>query len=1019
MKSPRQHSSGIINRDAARDAPALFNDRLPRKTASRQITQAPTGKKKQAFIAGIYKATAAEWCEQLLEDDSKAWLVDRAKRLTSTEWFRACRERFTAFSIGMLTQEGFKGAAAQEDTGAMELLVRQWLHTRLVQMQQPAWKEGLGCGVIPLWSPLHGGASSSTPPRFDCMVVEPFNPDWDPSFLMDYSGSLRIAEAVTALHADLSEFESTRFNALLSELCDLNDDLQGHLAKAHQQATSDVTTWLKRILEPNLSTLHSVEPFGSSILGCATEQSDVDLMAFVHSSLPPHSLVRVSTEAMEASPPAWLVPGSPNEVLQTSKCPVLTFEYKLADADVVCIEQKSRARTRELCKELGMVLKHDEAGAFTVRSLSIDVVFNSPLTMQENRILKETFRTKSARRLLVWLKHWTKSGGINEPKAGTLSSFGWRLILMSVLIESGSVPCLRDGFQESCNIGECISGVNVWFARREQAAAEEPLEEDEFCLIAHFAAELVKCVGADSMRVFQCVTSTAQRTMDCTWKAMAQSEEVSPSIEAALQMFPQGCTRLLICDVDGCIFNITPELLAQDLEGDAFFFNSKESIPAVVAEHTFDFLAAASARGFAIAIVSGRDEGILPHVKRVVEQRHGPNARTIRPFCYLFKSLGSHVPTVEHKKRAIHGLLAQCEKSGIDIQTVGLIDDMDAHMSAFVEGARPFQKPLFSLTAVSTPTLGIRLRPYSDSTRDIVILALPSGSRKAAILHRVNEQLGSSGVQSRVVEWRSGGAEQWPLFVKEIVSCLVVPSIRLILVKIVPDIEKVKKLSLFLGGEGRVVCFHEPSGATASTALTQGKRLAQLSRVLRTNEARSDRPGQGQHVKVPEGLTLWPRDDSSYQRWAEEVWSRENGVSRLYTHLGKKARKAAQLMEKQSDAPRLEGVAFEFYEKNSPAGDLAMVGGSASSILDAQKSAGKKRREVLKLMGALALECDDDQGFCSIERDLSTVVDEISAHLVAWVAARGSTSEDGHQGALEAALRPFVDIGSPEPGAGK
>ena len=48
--------------------------------------------------------------------------------------------------------------------------------------------------------------------------------------------------------------------------------------------------------------------------------------------------------------------------------------------------------------------------------------------------------------LLLWLKHWTKAAGINEPKTGTLSSFGWRLLLLAVLIERGELPCLREGF---------------------------------------------------------------------------------------------------------------------------------------------------------------------------------------------------------------------------------------------------------------------------------------------------------------------------------------------------------------------------------------------------------------------------------------------------------------------------------------------------------------------------------------------------------------------------------------------
>ena len=59
--------------------------------------------------------------------------------------------------------------------------------------------------------------------------------------------------------------------------------------------------------------------------------------------------------------------------------------------------------------------------------------------------LPEMPSTQVAYQLLIWLKYWTKAHGINDPKKGSLGSFGWRCILLAVLGELGVVPCLRAG----------------------------------------------------------------------------------------------------------------------------------------------------------------------------------------------------------------------------------------------------------------------------------------------------------------------------------------------------------------------------------------------------------------------------------------------------------------------------------------------------------------------------------------------------------------------------------------------
>ena len=56
----------------------------------------------------------------------------------------------------------------------MSGLVATWLRTRLLKQRNAAWKDGLRTeGWVPLW---RGSVKTSKPPTFDCIIVEPMNP---------------------------------------------------------------------------------------------------------------------------------------------------------------------------------------------------------------------------------------------------------------------------------------------------------------------------------------------------------------------------------------------------------------------------------------------------------------------------------------------------------------------------------------------------------------------------------------------------------------------------------------------------------------------------------------------------------------------------------------------------------------------------------------------------------------------------------------------------------------------------
>ena len=59
-----------------------------------------------------------------------------------------------------------------------------------------------------------------------------------------------------------------------------------------------------------------------------------------------------------------------------------------------------------------------------------------------------------------------------------------------------------------------------------------------------------------------------------------QQLPASEHVVQAVQSLPQAAVKLLVCDVDGVLFNISTEMLAAAfVDRDGFFFNTKQSVP--------------------------------------------------------------------------------------------------------------------------------------------------------------------------------------------------------------------------------------------------------------------------------------------------------------------------------------------------------------------------------------------------------------------------------------------------------
>jgi hypothetical protein len=504
---------------------------------------------------------------------------------------------------------------------------------------------------------------------FDCLIVEPFDPFADPMYLLTSAGSVKTAAAIRAMQEHLrarhqrsdsgADGDEKDFGRALQELQRRNMREQRIVNEVHAGTVRHaVEHWLRTVLlsRLNLGTieagevdcastgtssisaqnwLESVEIFGSLKLGCATRASDLDLAAFIHTTLPPTSLVRVAADCLkEASePPQWLrSPDTVLEVLQSSKCPVLTFEFLVPRGSLETEINTGAVDNGFLTSVLGFEITTGEASDChsDLVSISVDLTFNQTTSLKDTNFLRDSFfpgmapeasgqkcspstlapltlpSTESTdytiQQLLLWLKHWTKSAGINEPKTGTLNSFGWRLMLLAVLIEDGTLPCLREGFTSNGSAEHTLIGLNVWYKTNAgtktvgvsgSLSAPTALE-----MITHFVDELALCCSAASsatsatQRVFQVLTTDQRCDFDMLWDAMTiqGGNLCNPVVDRAIEAeFPTGCSmereedcptvKLLVVDVDGCLFDISPALLAKDLEGDTFFFNSKDSIP--------------------------------------------------------------------------------------------------------------------------------------------------------------------------------------------------------------------------------------------------------------------------------------------------------------------------------------------------------------------------------------------------------------------------------------------------------
>ena len=408
-------------------------------------------------------------------------------------------------------------------------------------------------------------AAATTPrraPVFDCLILEPCQPGLDPTFLIDGLGGRAIATAVNRL-ADWTRSRRTEDAAAaevsLDRLAQLSAAEQIGFGAKLAHVETCVGGWLERLLaDHGIAALQPVVvPYGSAVLGLATASSDVDLMAFVDCGATSYALIRLAAKALGAAPPPWIRPGSLSEVLQTAKAPVLSFDVLLGADDHA--ETSRSEELAEILSTLGIVAQGVGVAARPATSgypgwVSVDLSFNDRIVVEETDLFRRTLsECPVGRLLLTFVKHWSKCAGVNEPKTGTLSSFGWRCIVLSVLIEQGAAPCLLDiagnrpdgtGIGIGVSTGVPVATLGTAAAKLNGTTADGADESSDrgslgrstWPLLCRLSAELVSCVDGATVRLFQMAT-TDPAAVDQWWVDMSQPKpelQMSvPTVEVA------------------------------------------------------------------------------------------------------------------------------------------------------------------------------------------------------------------------------------------------------------------------------------------------------------------------------------------------------------------------------------------------------------------------------------------------------------------------------------------------------
>ncbi|BAM42470.1 uncharacterized protein TOT_040000837 [Theileria orientalis strain Shintoku] len=214
---------------------------------------------------------------------------------------------------------------------------------------------------------------------------------------------------------------------------------------------TEIAQFLERALRDQVNPKCSVSLFGSAINGLWTEGSDLDVCVEIPNvnsrSAVIRNLRRIATV---------LSPLSPTRVIQnrfTAKIPILNWRRDSKKRPVKIVEES---------------LNKQEILDFECESIpSIDISVNNVLAVA-NSILVGSYVSfePRVRGLILLLKMWAKSKGINDRSRGTLSSFAISLMVIHFLQNCSPplLPSLQDLAFSTNEPPNYVAGVDCRFS---------------------------------------------------------------------------------------------------------------------------------------------------------------------------------------------------------------------------------------------------------------------------------------------------------------------------------------------------------------------------------------------------------------------------------------------------------------------------------------------------------------------------------------------------------------------------
>ena len=197
----------------------------------------------------------------------------------------------------------------------------------------------------------------------------------------------------------------------------------------------------------------------------------------------------------------------------------------------------------------------------------------------------------------------------------------------------------------------------------------------------------------------------------------------------------------------------------------------------------------------------------------------------------------------------------------------------------------------------------------------------------------------------------------------------------------------------FDGHTGRLLCFHLEE-------TNQLQQLAQLRRVLHSNQHRQHRKGTGVSVHPPPrelaASGVWPSvamSKQDYRTWATTVWQDGNvgkSITQVWANLKKKQGKIQKLLQRHNELKVLELHSMDFYhcvDNVVPGCHKLFLEAAAEGdkLLGSRRAAEVQREQVQLLMSQIetgvVVGCVDEASPPSSERSEEEIVDDILATL--------------------------------------